>query len=108
MAAYSECWRVLRSGGTVCTVTDSESIIRRRVPQSLSFPETVDKELTRYPRISELRAAMTEAGFDIGEQKDVEHIFPLDDLVPYERRVFSSLQLISDEAFERGLRCLRE
>ncbi len=55
-AFYAGVARGLRPGGQVCTVTDSADIIRRREVLSGYFPETVDRELARYPRISQLEA----------------------------------------------------
>ena len=49
-AFYREVCRSLRPGGRVCTVTDSEEIIRRREILAGYFPETVEPELARYPR----------------------------------------------------------
>jgi len=49
-AYFREAHRVLTSGGRLCTVTDSEEIIRTRVPLARYFPETIDVELQRYPR----------------------------------------------------------
>src|SRR5690606_3733462 len=49
--AFGEMFRVLRGGGTICTVTDSDRIIRGREPLATYFPETVEIELARYPRI---------------------------------------------------------
>lgn len=62
-AYFREAYRVLRAGGQVCTVTDSEWIIRHRQPLTTYFPETVDAELDRYPRIAQLREFMERAGF---------------------------------------------
>jgi len=54
-AYFYKGYRVLRESGRICTVTDSEEIIRQRQPISVYFPDTVDLELQRYPRISDLR-----------------------------------------------------
>jgi ubiquinone/menaquinone biosynthesis C-methylase UbiE len=54
---YAEAWRVLRAGGTVGTVTESEDMIRRRL-HSHYFPDTIAIELRRYPSIAELTALM--------------------------------------------------
>jgi len=58
---FAESWRVLRPGGLVLTVTDSEEDIRGRT-MSHYFPETVARELDRYPAIEALRASMRTAG----------------------------------------------
>ncbi len=61
-AFYREAARVLQPGGHACTVTDSEEIIRRREVLSGYFPETVEVELARYPRLADLEGWMAEAG----------------------------------------------
>ncbi len=102
--AYREAWRVLKPGGLICTVTDSEWIIRRRRPLSEYFPETVELELARYPQISDLWSMMVTAGFEAIHEETVEFAYPLADLEPYRAKAYSSLHLISEEAFQGGLR----
>lgn len=100
---FAEAHRVLRRRGRLCTVTDSVDIIKRRVPLSQYFPETVERELQRYPAMAELRRMMKEAGFTDVSERTVEFHYQLQDLGPYRDRAFSSLHLIPDDAFERGL-----
>ncbi|MGA2081625.1 MAG: methyltransferase domain-containing protein [Holophaga sp.] len=102
-AHYREAFRVLKPGGRACTVTDSEDVIRRRVPLSSHFPETVAVELKRYPRIADLRAMMAAAGFTGLEEETVELQYPLRDLQSYRDQAFSSLHLIPPEALRDGL-----
>lgn len=102
-AAYREAFRALAPGGLVCTVTDSEDIIRRREPLSNYFPETVAVELRRYPPIGALRAMMTAAGFVDLREVEVVQTTQIDDIRGYSERAHSSLMLIDDEAFQRGL-----
>jgi len=102
-AAFREALRVLRRGGRVCTVTDSEWMLRHRQPQSMYFPETVDVELARYPAIEVLRAEMECAGFRSMREDVAEHAYEITDAEAYRAKVFSSLLYISDEAFRRGL-----
>ncbi|MHC4590686.1 MAG: class I SAM-dependent methyltransferase, partial [Planctomycetota bacterium] len=52
--AIREAHRVLADAGRVCTVTDSEAIIRGRRPLAVFFPETVAVDLARYPAAGEL------------------------------------------------------
>ncbi|HET7094293.1 MAG TPA: class I SAM-dependent methyltransferase, partial [Thermomicrobiales bacterium] len=60
-AHFREAARVLKPGGLLCMVTDSEVDIERRRPLSSHFPETISVERARYPTIAtlwdELRAA---------------------------------------------------
>ncbi len=100
---FREAFRVLAAGGRICTVTDSEEIIRNREPLSNYFPQTVPVELKRYPRIAALREMMSAAGFTALSEQVVEFTADLIDVRMYRDRAFSSLHLISEEAFRRGL-----
>ncbi len=103
-AYHAEAHRVLRPGGLLCTVTDNEWIIRNRMPLSGYFPDTVERELARYPREGDLMREMTWAGFEEVRGGTVEHHYDLTDVAPYRDRAFSALHQISDEALERGVR----
>lgn len=107
-AFYRQAFRVLKPGGKVCTVTDSEDIIRRRQPLSEYFPETIPAELARYPRIADLRQMMLDAGFSGLDECQVEHPYNLSDAGPYRAKAYSSLHLIPTEAFERGIRRMQQ
>ena len=107
-AYFGEAWRVLKSGGRLCTVTDSESIIRSRRPLADYFPETVTADLARFPAIADLRQQLADAGFVAIEEAEVEHRYAVTDAGPYESKAFSCLQLLAEEAFERGLRRLTD
>ena len=65
---FHEALRVLKPGGTICTVTDSERNIRYRKPLSQYWPSTAVIDLKRYPPISLLKEQMEDTGFiDIDE-----------------------------------------
>ena len=83
---FQEAVRVLRPGGKVCTVTDSERVIRNRQPLTVYFPETVAVDLARYPTLAELRAAMSDAGFVQFEENMVEFVGELSDIGPFATR----------------------
>lgn len=106
--AFRECRRVLRAGGKLCLVTDSAEIIRSRDPLSNYFPETVEVELARYPGIDTLGAELRDAGFSDISETEVEIRQELAGIEPYRAKVFSSLRLISQDAFERGLQRLEQ
>lgn len=101
-AYFNEAHRVLRRGGLICTVTESEQMIRAR-PHSFYFPDTVEVELARYPSIATLRALMTQAGFGDIVEETVESASTISDLRGYRQKAFSCLQLIAPAAFERGM-----
>jgi len=100
---FQEAYRVLKADGKLCTVTDSEWIIRHRRPLSAYFPETVEADLARYPRIAELRESITRVRFvDIAEDT-VEFAYELTDAGAYYDKAFSSLHLIPEDAFQKGI-----
>jgi SAM-dependent methyltransferase len=102
-AYFREALNALAPGGRICTVTDSAEDILRRSPLSTYFPETVDVELARYPRIETLKAEMIAAGFTGITTEQTEIAYDLTDLQSYRDRAFSSLHLISREAFTDGI-----
>jgi SAM-dependent methyltransferase len=107
-AFFREAARLLGPGGRLCTVTDSAEDIRRRVPLSSHFPETVAVELARYPSIETLRAEMAEAGFTSIWMETTKQPYPLTDIQGYRERAYSSLHLIPDDAFRRGIERLEQ
>jgi ubiquinone/menaquinone biosynthesis C-methylase UbiE len=103
-AAYlRQAHRALVPGGQVCTATDSEWIIRHREPLAIYWPETIEVELERYPRIRHLETLYREYGFEGIARDRVEHRATLADAHAYRDKAFSSLHLISESAFQRGL-----
>ncbi len=99
----AEAHRVLAGGGKVCTVTDSEQIIRTRRPLAEYFPETIEVELRRYPRLEDLQAIMRRSGFEELREVTVEYVGLLTDIGTFRDKAYSSLHLIPPEAFRRGL-----
>lgn len=102
-AYFQEAVRVLRPAGQLVTVTDSHADIRRRRPLSSHFPESVALELHRYPPVPRLLAEMSRAGFVAPRLVEVSYEYHLDDIQAYRDRAFSSLHLIEEEAFRRGI-----
>jgi SAM-dependent methyltransferase len=102
-AFFQEAIRTLRPGGRLCTVTDSEDIIRRREVLSGYFPETVEIELARYPRIEAIEAWMAAAGFVDASRIVVEEPYELTSARPFRDKAYSSLHLIPQAAWQSGL-----
>ncbi len=100
---YWQAARTLRAGGLICTVTDSSEIILQREVLSGYFPDTVDQELARYPRMAELQAWMAAAGLQGHQVIRVEEPYELDSIEPFRDRAYSSLHLIAEEAWRAGL-----
>jgi ubiquinone/menaquinone biosynthesis C-methylase UbiE len=100
---YRQAARTLRPGGRICTVTDSREIILQREVLSGYFPDTVDLELARYPRIAELQAWMAAAGLQGLQVITVEEPYELSSIGPFRDRAYSSLHLITEEAWRAGL-----
>jgi ubiquinone/menaquinone biosynthesis C-methylase UbiE len=107
-AYFGQAYRVLRLGGKVCTVTDSAWIIRHREPMAVYFPETVEVDLARVPKLDDLRREMTRAGLEDIVEEMVELPYVLTDAEAYRARAFSAVQLISEESFRRGLERMEE
>ena len=102
-AFYRQAARVLQPGGRLCTVTDSAHIIRCREILSGYFPETVEIELARYPRIAQLEAWMAAAGLVAFEGVTVEAPYQITSSQPFRDRAYSSLHLIPEAAWQAGL-----
>lgn len=102
-AFYREAARVLVPGGQICTVTDSADMIRRREILSAYFPETVEIELARYPRIAQLEAWMGEAGLEELGVAAVEEPYEVNSAQPFRDRAYSSLRLIPRAAWKAGI-----
>lgn len=100
---FNEIFRVLKPSGHICTVTDSEDIIRNRRPLAFYFPETITVDLERYPSLLALRKRMGDAGFQKIQQIQVELSYTLKDIQAYQDKAFSCLHLISSESYKKGL-----
>ena len=102
-AFYREAARALRPGGRICTVTDSADMIRRREILSGYFPETVEIEIARYPRVAQLEAWMDAAGLEPIGVAAVEEPYEITCAQPFRDRAYSSLHLIPADAWRAGL-----
>jgi SAM-dependent methyltransferase len=101
-AYFAEAQRVLRRGGRLCTVTEDESMIRsRRLAEY--FPEIVAVELARYPAVERLKSALAATGFVAVADQHLEWALAVESADDCRAKVYSSLRMLSDEAFDRGL-----
>jgi len=101
--SFCECCRILRPTGRLCLVTESAAMIRRREPHATYFPEAVEIELARYPSVVALKSELHSAGFVELQEIGVECHAELTDIEPYRTKVHSSLQLMSNAAFDAGI-----
>lgn len=100
---YQEAFRVLASGGLICTVTESSGMIQSRQPFAVYFPETVAVDLQRYPDVKDLESMMEDAGFAGIKCETIEFPFYHSDIQDFRDRAYSCLHLISDNGFKKGL-----
>jgi ubiquinone/menaquinone biosynthesis C-methylase UbiE len=101
-AFFAEARRVLAAGGRICTATEDEEGMQQRL-HAHYFPEALEADLARYPTPEQLSAAMQAAGFSEIELARFETPFEVRDAGPYRERALSSLELIPEDAFGRGL-----
>lgn len=102
-AFFREAFRVLADAGALCVVTESHDMIRTRFVHATHFPEVVGVDIVRYSTFEELREMAKAAGFRGWRETtlSIETVVASSEM--FEAKAFSSLHLISDEAFRRGL-----
>lgn len=103
---FERAFAALKPGGHIVTVTDSDWIIRNRMPMAHYFPATVDVEFTRYHPIPALAGDLALAGFDTLHERVVESAYTLREADRFRDRSYSCLHLISDEDFQAGITAL--
>jgi ubiquinone/menaquinone biosynthesis C-methylase UbiE len=97
---------ILRPGGYLVTVTDSEWVIRNRLPIARYFPAIVTAEAGRYHPIPALAGDMALAGFTDLYEQVVESTYQLTDAGRFRDKAYSCLHLISEAEFDAGLAAL--
>ncbi len=102
---FRESYRVLMYDGSALTVTDSCQDIEDRTLTHY-FPEVLEIDRKRYPGNSAIMSAMKQAGFEGIYTTKVKTTFEFKSqhYEQYKERAYSALRLISDEAFERGMK----
>ena len=105
---FQQCLRVLRPGGKLCLVTESTEMLRQREPHATYFPDAIEIELARYPSVAVLKSELIATGFVDFQELKVELHVELADIEPYRTKAHSSLQMISQDAFDVGIKRLEE
>jgi ubiquinone/menaquinone biosynthesis C-methylase UbiE len=104
---FDRAFAALRPGGHFVTVTDSDWLIRNRVPVARYFPATIDVELARYHPVPALAGHLATAGFEDLYEQVVESAYTLHEPTRFEDKSYSCLHLIPDADFEAGIAALR-
>ena len=102
----SEIFRVLKRNGRFVIMTKSHGQLKRSL--IMTFPKIRQIDLKRFPTIPELKNMLLSAGFrNIRynvESVGTERIFIRDYLVKIRKKFISTLTLLSEEDFQRGLK----
>lgn len=103
-AVYTEqAWTYLAPGGSFCTATDSEWVIRNRLPMTEYFPGTVPIDLDRHHDIEVLKRILGEQGFvDVDEQLFGQE-GTLADAGRFRDKANSVMHLITEDEWRAGL-----
>jgi len=107
-SAFHQCLQVLRPGGKLCLVTESTEMFRLREPHATYFPDAIEIELARYPSVAVLKSELQAAGFVELQEVEVACNAELSDIESYRTKVHSSLQLMSNSAFDAGIERLEQ
>lgn len=103
---FEQAFTTLKPGGFLVTVTDSDWVIRNRMPLAHYFPATVAVELARYHPIPALAGDMAIAGFTELYERVIENTYALEDATMYQAKWFSCLRLIGEDEFAAGMAAL--
>lgn len=106
---FKECNRVLNKCGIVLTITDSREDLENRTITKY-FPESLEIEKKRYPSVYRIIENMKNKGFKQIEITHTEREYQMSEEVfqKFENKAFSSVRLISEENFERGIKRIEE
>lgn len=107
--AIHENYRILKSSGSFCIVTQSHKQIDRRLT-SRFFPATAEVDKGRYPDIAVIEELLFKAGFSVVNLKEYTYSpVRLGDeyLETVIKRGFSMLHKISNDDYDKGLQDLK-
>jgi cyclopropane fatty-acyl-phospholipid synthase-like methyltransferase len=106
---FKEINRVLNKDGIVLTVTDSEKDLRNRTITKY-FPELLEIEKKRYPGVNKILENMGNSGFKDIRITRTEREYQMSEEVfqKFKNKAFSSVRLLSEESFERGIKRIEE
>ena len=108
-AVVAECHRVISGGRMVIVTASHDQIEQSQVGRF--FPEIIEVDKQRFPPIGQLCDWFRSSGFvDVGSETALDNPVRLghDYLNRIEQRHISTFDLISDEAYRRGLTKTRE
>jgi SAM-dependent methyltransferase len=98
-----QAWTYLTPGGSFCTATDSEWIIRNRLPMTEYFPGTIPIELGRHHAIADLQRIARQRGFiDVADRLFGEEA-TLTDATRFRDKANSVMHLLPEEEWRAGL-----
>ena len=106
---FKEIKRVLNKDGIVITVTDSREDLENRTITKY-FPESLEIEKKRYPGVYKIVKTMKDNGFKGIEitHTEKENKMSEETFQKFKNKAFSSIRLISDESFEKGIKNIEE
>lgn len=102
----AQAWKYLKPGGYFCTATDSEWIIRNRLPMTKYFPGTIPLELGRHHDIDALEGAFREVGFVEVDQRILGDEGTLAAATRFRDKANSVMHLLPEDEWRAGLASL--
>ncbi len=106
---FEECNRVLNKCGIVLIITDSQEDLENRTITKY-FPESLEIEKKRYPGAYKIVKNMKDNRFKGIEITHTEKEYKMNDKVfqKFRNKAFSTIRLISEETFEKGIKKMEE
>jgi ubiquinone/menaquinone biosynthesis C-methylase UbiE len=106
---FEECSRVLNENGIVLTVTDSEEDLKNRTITKY-FPESLEIENKRYPGLNKILENMSNNGLKNIRITHTKREYQMSEEVyqKFKNKAFSSIRLLSQESFEKGIKRIEE